>query len=418
MQLFELRKTRIEMESQADQILRGAETAKRRLDASEEARLNHLQRTIAEYDTKIRSLEKSNTITNLPMAAFLGGTVPGPRTEFRAQKKTLSADYAQDFYTMVRTKGTQLGSHLSEGADGHGGFVLPGFKPSAALYEGAESAGGYAVPLVVDDQIVPLAPQEMAVRRVATVIPTVSDIKIPQKNTFSTASAKAETASFTESEPTLTQITLSAFMAGVLQEVSWELAQDVPAFQAFAVDDMILAQQMYEENLYVNGSGSGQAQGLIGNVGAGYGPQELDSNNNTVTIAGLLNTIGTLNEAYHPNASWLMTRGTSVIIRKAQMQANLFFPAFTRVGTQDFLFGYPVNYSAYMPSAIRGNTPVLFGDFKRGYVIGDRGGSGINVKVLDQPLATQGLIQLLAYRRTDGRVRRSEAIQAYTVAAS
>ena len=38
---------------------------------------------------------------------------------------------------------------------------------------------------------------------------------------------------------------------------------------------------------------------------------------------------------------------------------------------------------------------MLFGDFKRGYVIGDRGGSGINVKVLDQPLATQGQIVLL-----------------------
>lgn len=71
-----------------------------------------------------------------------------------------------------------------------------------------------------------------------------------------------------------------------------------------------------------------------------------------------------------------------------------------------------------MPAAARGNAPVIFGDFKRGYIIGDRGGSGINVKVLDQPLATQGLIQLLAYRRVDGRVRRSEALQQYNVSAS
>ena len=32
---------------------------------------------------------------------------------------------------------------------------------------------------------------------------------------------------------------------------------------------MLLAQQLYEENLYVNGTGTGQAQGLIGNTGAG-----------------------------------------------------------------------------------------------------------------------------------------------------
>jgi HK97 family phage major capsid protein len=174
---------------------------------------------------------------------------------------------------------------------------------------------------------------------------------------------------------------------------------------------------MYEENLYVNGTGSGQAQGLIGNVGAGV-TEELDANSNMVTINGTLDIQGKLNEIYHANASWLMTRATGIILRKAQAQSNLFFPAFTSVNGQDYLHGFPIKYSAYMPIAARGNAPILFGDFKRGYIIGDRGGSGINVKVLDQPLASQGLIQLLAYRRTDGRVRRSEAIQQYNVASS
>ena len=77
-----------------------------------------------------------------------------------------------------------------------------------------------------------------------------------------------------------------------------------------------------------------------------------------------------------------------------------------------------MEFSAYAPTAARGATPCLFGDFKRAYVIGDRGGSGINVKVLDQPLASQGILQLLAYRRTDGRVRRSEAVRGITIAAS
>jgi HK97 family phage major capsid protein len=224
-------------------------------------------------------------------------------------------------------------------------------------------------------------------------------------------------ASFGENEPTLTQITLSAFMAGNVEEVSWELAQDVPAFQAFCVDDLVLSQQMFEENLYVNGTGSGQAQGLIGNVGAGVW-EEPDTNGNLVTVNGTLDILSKLNAVYHPGASFLMSRATSIILRKAQAEANLFIPIWTRVGTQDYLHGYPVEYSAYMPTAARGAAPLLFGDFKRGYVIGDRGGSGINVKVLDQPLATQGILVLLAYRRTDGRVRRSEAIQQYNISAS
>jgi HK97 family phage major capsid protein len=71
-----------------------------------------------------------------------------------------------------------------------------------------------------------------------------------------------------------------------------------------------------------------------------------------------------------------------------------------------------------MPTASRGNTPVLFGDFARGYIIGDRGGSALFLKVLDQADAAQGLMDYLIFRRTDGRVRRSEAIQGLTIAAS
>jgi HK97 family phage major capsid protein len=174
---------------------------------------------------------------------------------------------------------------------------------------------------------------------------------------------------------------------------------------------------MREESLYITGTGTGQPQGLIGNVGAGV-TEEPDANGNLVSISGTLDLTGTLNAVYHPNASWLMTRASSIIIRKAQVQSNLFEPVWTRVGKQDFLHGYPVEYSASMPTAARSACPVLFGDFKQGFVIGDRGGSGINVKVLDQPLATQGQIVLLAYRRTDSRVRRSEATQSYNVAAS
>jgi HK97 family phage major capsid protein len=374
--------------------------------------VNNIQKEIAAW-------ESSNSIRHMqsPEGALLADHGPSPAN---ARGRYLPSALAGSLHAFIMSGGKAIDPQLMDYFDPvGGGFKLPqAFAPSAALYEGSGSAGGYAVPIVVDDQIVPLAPQEMSVRQLAQVIPTTMDIKFPTKSAFSTATAKAETSSFTESEPTISQFTLSAYMAGVLQEISWELAQDVPAFQAFAVDDMILAQQMYEENLYVNGTGSGQAQGLIGNVGAGYGPQEPDTNGNMVSVAGILNLIGTLNEYYHANASFLMARPTSVGIRKAQMQSNLFFPAFTSIGGQDYLFGYPVKYSAYMPAASRGNSPVIFGDFKRGYIIGDRGGSGINVKVLDQPLASQGLIQLLAYRRTDGRVRRSEALQSYTISAS
>ncbi|MGA9070906.1 MAG: phage major capsid protein [Terracidiphilus sp.] len=406
MNYFEMRKAHAHALDKAETIMTLAENAKRPLTAEEQADVDQCMLTSKILTPQIQALQAKNTLATafnrVGGAALLSGGVGGPGSplSMQAPKQVLSPDYIEGFYSYVASGGKEI---------------------SAALYEGAGSSGGYTVPIVVQDQIVPLAPNEMAIRQLATIIPTTSDIKIPQQLTFATAALKAEsgatTTTFAESDPTLGQFTLSAYMAGVVNTLSWELCQDVPTFQAFAVTDMVLAQQLFEENLYVNGTGTGQAQGLIGNVGAGT-TEEPDSQGNLVSLYGILDLIGTLKTAYHANASFLMARATGVIIRKAQVQSNLFEPAWTRVGGQDFLFGYPVYFSASMPAAARSAAPVLFGDFKLGYVIGDRGGSGINVKVLDQPLATQGQLQLLTYRRTDGRVRRSEAIQQYNVAAS
>jgi HK97 family phage major capsid protein len=139
-------------------------------------------------------------------------------------------------------------------------------------------------------------------------------------------------------------------------------------------------------------------------------------------LQSTIDVIGTLKASYFPNAGFLMARSTAAAIRKAQMQSNLYAPVFTREGGRDFLNGFPVTYSQNMPAlptaTTAGVVPILFGSFADGYIIGDRGGSGTFVKILDQPLATAGQTILLGYKRVDGRVRRSEAIQAITVAHS
>ncbi len=62
-----------------------------------------------------------------------------------------------------------------------------GHKISAALYEGSNPAGGFIVPVVVEGQVVPLAPTDMGVRSIASVIPTSADLKLPRATTISTA---------------------------------------------------------------------------------------------------------------------------------------------------------------------------------------------------------------------------------------
>jgi HK97 family phage major capsid protein len=404
MSLFQLKKDHAFALKKAENILAAAESENRELTDSEAAEYNVAMSAVKALAPQIAKIEKTSTLRQHMTNGMIIPATPTPGYVSQAltpgTPAVLSEDYYNQFYTWLGSRGQQIG---------------------AAMYEGSNAAGGYVVPIVVEGVPVPLAPTEMGVRNVATVVPTSSDIKIPVATAFGVAAGKAESGassnSFSETDPTLAQFTLSAFMAGAVHTISWELAQDVPSFQQFCISDLVLALQMYEGNLFVNGTGTGQAQGLIGNTGAGVtGVAAGTDSYASELLNATFDVLGKLNAAYHPGAGWLMNRATGVIIRKAQMAANLFAPVWTRENGQDYLHGYPVTFDGNMPNVATTKTPVLFGNFRSGYIIGDRGGSGINVKILDQPLAVQGQLQLLAYRRTDGRVRRSEAIQAITLA--
>src|SRR5690242_13376746 len=389
MNLFQLKKDKTFALNKAESIVTASERENREMTAAEEAEYNTAMAAVEALAPKIAKLERQSTLRHHLVNGKLLPGGPGAVGKARTPEApgVLSEDYFNDFFTWIGSRGTQMG---------------------AALYEGAGSAGGFAVPVIVDGQVVPLAPQEMGVRSAATVIPTSSDIKIPRATALGQAAIKAESGAadnfFQETDPTLDQFTLSAFMAGGIHTVSWELAQDVPSFQQFCITDLVLALQILEEGLFCNGTGTGQAQGLVGNVGAGV---TCGTHAYSDILDSTFDILGTLNAVYHPGASWLMQRATSVGLRKAQKTANLFAPVFTRENGQDYLHGYPVVYSTSMPANGAAAKPILFGSFEDGYIIGDRGGSGVNLKILDQPKASEGQVQLLVYRRVDGRVRRS-----------
>jgi HK97 family phage major capsid protein len=305
---------------------------------------------------------------------------------------------------------------------GFAAYVTGNGPISAALYEGTGSAGGYAIPYLLDQKIVPLAPQDSAVRSLATVVETESDVRVPGVLTRGAPALKTETADFPQNQLTLGDFVLSAFLVGNEVPVSLELLQDAPwALEKMILPDAEAGQLETEESYYVNGTGSGQAQGLIGNVGVGV-TTEPDGNGNLVSVDAVWQVIASLKDRYAKNASFLLSRATALGIRRAQVQTSSGFyePIFRRENGVDMLAGFPVAYSSAMPAAARGATPVLFGDFARGYLIGDRGGSGLFLKRLDQTplMVSNGEIALFIYRRSDGRVRVAEAIQPLTIAAS
>lgn len=408
--IIEMKKQRAEALAKAEAIIAAADTANRAMTDAERADANAAMAEHNGLNSEITLRESAGTIR----ANFGRDMLPTNPAVNNAQSSRFSAEHVADYGRFLASRGADRGSLP---IDSDGGIAVP--RIGANLYEGSNPAGGYAVPSVTEGQVIALAPPQMGVQALATVIPTVSDVRFPRKTAHGTAEAKSESGgsnnAFGGADPTIDQFTLSAFMLGHIETASWELLQDVNVFQAFLTGDILLSMAELKESWFVNGSGTGQAQGLIGNTGAGV-------TNVSNTAAALLNAAltvqGELNTIYQANATYLMKRATGVALRLAQVTANLFNPAWTSANGTDYLYGQPVAYSDQMPALGLSSTPVLYGDFKSGYIIGERGGSGINIKILDQPKAQYGLLDILGYQRIDGRVRRSEAIQAITIAAS
>lgn len=442
--------------AKAEAIVSTAEHTGRALTANENADYETFMTTYKDLGASIRARQELNTIRNMfPNGTPFGGGAQGTSNAsapIDSSPLRLAAgrnpEYAKALFTFLNTGGKAHNEDLTAGADGHGGYHIPGselytrqrsangsfLKMTAAQYEGSQgssdAAGGYAIDVQTIQQITPLALPDLGIFDAAMVIPTATDVKIPAQASFGTSTLKSEStgtiATFGGADPTLGQTLLSAFMAGALRLVSWELMQDVQAFQSYVVEDLIKGQRILEDSLLATGSGTNEALGVFGNTGTGTGSSYAftgASTDSTTLLDSLFDVTATLKGAYQANASWILSRATGLAIRRAQMQTNLFVLIVTTDpdGTERIL-GKPVYYDVNAPAlptaTTSGVVPILYGDFKQGYIVGVRGGAGINVKILDQPWAAQGQLGILAYRRLDGRVRRSEAIQQISISHS
>ena len=447
--IFEMKQQQKAAYDRATALINTSSAAGRDLTAAEQTEYETAMRTAEALAPRIKRRESFNTIRNM----MTGGTLiveagqapdqPGfmqPMAFPPSSADVRTAEYKAALHSFLTTGGKAHGPELTAGADGVGGYYLPGSEAftrqrgangsvRAATYEGtqgsSDAAGGYAINVPTIQQIVPLAMPDLGIFDASLVVPTATDLKVPQQASFGTSALKSEStgtvATFGGADPTLGQVTLSAYMAGALRLASYELLQDVSMFQQFLVDDLLRGQRILEGSLLASGTGAANHQptGVFGNTGTGTGAAYAlvgTSADGVTLLDSLFDVTATLKANYQANASWLMSRATCLAIRRAQMQANLFVPVVTQDadGTTRIL-GRPVYFDVNSPALPTATTagviPILYGDFQQGNIIGVRGGAGINVKILDQPWAAQGQIGILAYRRLDSQIRISEAIQ-------
>lgn len=118
---------------------------------------------------------------------------------------------------------------------------------------------------------------------------------------------------------------------------------------------------------------------------------------------------------YRVGARWLMNSNTAAAVALMKDgQGNYLWRESFIVGQPATLLGYPVAIDESMPDVASSNTPIAFGDFKRGYVINDR----VGVRVLRDPYTAKPFVGFYTTKRVGGGVLDPNAIRVLRIAAN
>jgi len=412
-----LNKRKAEILNQQELMLKRAVESKIQLSETEHEQFKNFTKELDDINeniTRFEAIAKGKLEVGTPSSSAVITDNSATR-KFRAMgdyrnPTFLNSDYAQGFWKA-----------LSQGPNAR--TAMDQFYNASLGELGSTAAGGALVPIETDPSIPNLAIVECSARGLSRVITTEMDINVPYQAAKTVAAVKAESNSggqnsFAENDPTFATTKLSAYMIGGKVTASWELLQDAKAASQFISADLARAITVEEEYLFINGSGSSQPQGYLGNAATPTGTH-ITAGAGTLGINPILETMGSLNRAYYKNASWLWNRQEAVRLLEAQLAASQYQTYFTFNPDGSWrLLGFQMEFSTEIPtySASPVTTgAVFFGDFNSFAVIGDRGDSNIKVKVLDQVNAVQGQTVILGYRRVDQRIVLQEAVQQLTI---
>jgi HK97 family phage major capsid protein len=153
-------------------------------------------------------------------------------------------------------------------------------------------------------------------------------------------------------------------------------------------------------------SGSGVTWGQIGHVVSGLSADFLADANKPVDK--LFDLMGTLKDAYLPNARWFTRRSVITKMRKFKDTTNqyLWQPSLL-VGQPETFAGYPMARMEDMPALAADSLSLGFGDLRAAYQIVDRQG----IRVLRDPFTAKPYVKFYTTKRTGGGVVNFEAVK-------
>lgn len=389
----ELREKRMNLISQAREILDNAEKENRGLTAEEEQRYDKL---MADVDALAKDIERLERMEQLETEMRTSDKEPFKPQIDNRNNNPIEAEYRDVFWKVIR-------------------HSINALEPNElrSLKVGTNADGGYLVPTEFEKQIIQALEEQNVMRRLAKVISTSSDRQIPVVASHGSATWLGEEATFTESDEQFSQITLSAYKLGTLIKVSEELLND-SAFDlaAYIANEFARRIAVAEEAAFVAGDGSGKPTGVINSADIGV----TAASTSAITFDEIIDLFYSLKAPYRARATFLMNDDTAKVIRKLKdTNGQYIWQPSVQVGQPDLLLGRPVATSPAVPTIATSAKTIAFGDFSY-YWIGDR--QGRVFQRLNELFAVNGQVGFRAFERIDGKLTLSEAIKVLQMAAA
>ena len=197
------------------------------------------------------------------------------------------------------------------------------------------------------------------------------------------------------------------------------------SIENWLADEVSIEFAEQEGSAFVNGDGIAKPRGILGydmvaNSAYAWGKVgfiKTGAASDFATTAPadvLIDLIHSLKRGYRQNGAFLLNDLTLAEIRKFKDgQGNYLWQPSLQVGAPSTLLGYRAETDDNMPDVGAGAFPILFGDFKRAYLIVDR----VGIRVLRDPFTSKPNVLFYTTKRVGGGIQNFEAIKALKVSA-
>lgn len=290
-----------------------------------------------------------------------------------------------------------------------------------AMQAGVLTDGGFTIPQELDSKIVRLSREYSKFRSLATEKTISTDrYEIPVQTGDAAVGWVAETAARpTTNTPTFQKITIDlAEMYANPAVTQWYLDDPLLDAEEFIAEEVAIAFAKLEDAAFINGSGTGQPQGILTYANGTAFNQVQHINAGAATFAsgatqidGLLEMIygaARLPDEFESSAEWLMNKATMLQIMKLKDSTNQYLWDIDKTAHYKMmLLGKAVNYSPDMPVAAANAKAVALGDFKRAYTVLNKNGT----RILRDPYTNKPFVSFYTTRRCGGGLANTQAIR-------